>query len=152
MTTKNISIIAAVLLLGALSLYLNKDRFASEVIQISHRSVQPRGWLARGPAAKAPANPLVFLINRELRLTSVQVIPVSEAATNKYPHPIWSLLSDSNSIPLKEFVYGLNIRGMKPAVKGAAADPLEPGVSYRLLVEAGTVKVQHDFVPVPRTP
>jgi len=33
-------------------------------------------------------------------------------------------------------------------VKGATPDPLEPGVPYRLLVEAGPVKVAHDFVPV----
>ena len=33
----------------------------------------------------------------------------------------------------------------------ATADPLEPGVKYRLLIEAGSVTAQHDFVPVPRT-
>jgi hypothetical protein len=29
---------------------------------------------------------------------------------------------------------------------------LVPGVNYRLLIEAGGRKAQHDFVPVPLTP
>ena len=41
---------------------------------------------------------------------------------------------------------------MRPAVKGATPDPLEPGVKYRLLLQAGNLKAQDDFVPVPRTP
>jgi hypothetical protein len=34
---------------------------------------------------------------------------------------------------------------MHPAVKGARADPLEPGVSYRLLVTTKDQTAQHDF-------
>jgi len=151
MTKKNILIIALVIFLGGLSLYLNKDRFASEVIQISHRSIAPRPGMAREPAAKAPANPVVFLINKNLELTSVKVVLAGDAETNKYPHAIWSLVSDSNSIPVKEFIYGAPIKGMRPAFKGVGAEPLQPGVNYRLLVEAGSEKLEHAFVPVPRT-
>ena len=68
------------------------------------------------------------------------------------PHPIWELVSDSNSVPIAEYSYGLPIRGMHPAVKGATPDPLEPGVKYRLLIEAGTLRAEHDFIPAPRTP
>ena len=46
----------------------------------------------------------------------------------------------------------MNIRGMRPAVQGATADPLQPGVKYRLLVEAGGVKLEHDFTQAPPTP
>jgi hypothetical protein len=41
---------------------------------------------------------------------------------------------------------------MHPAVKGATPDPLEPGVKYRLVITAGKLKAEHDFVPVPCTP
>ena len=85
-------------------------------------------------------------------MTCVKVIPLSEIQTNKYPHPIWHLVSDSNSVPTKDFSYGASIAGMHPAVREALPDPLEPGVNYRLIVEAGLFKGQHDFIPVPRTP
>ena len=60
-------------------------------------------------------------------------------------------MSDSNSVPTKDFAYGAPIKGMHPAVKEATADPLEAGVPYRLVIEAGAVKVEHDFAPVPRS-
>ena len=83
---------------------------------------------------------------------SLKVIPLSDIQTNKYPHPIWQLVSDSNSVPVKDLVYGMRIQGMRPAVQGASADPLEPGVSYRLLIEANGLKAEHDFTPEERTP
>ena len=151
MTNKNISILALVVLLGGLSLYLNRDWFATEVIQISHRSISPRAWMTRGPAAKAPANPIIFLFNKNLRFTAVKVVVVSDAETNKFPHAIWNLIAASNSVPIKEFIYGAPIPGLKLAVKGVGAGQLEPGTDYRLLIEAGSEKAAHDFVPVPRT-
>jgi hypothetical protein len=151
MTKKNILIITLVLILGGLSLYFNTDWFSSEVIQVSHRSISPRGWMARGAALKTPANPVVFLINKNLKLTSVKVVVVSDAQTNKYPHAVWNLVSDSNSIPTKEFIYGAPIKGMRLAVQGVGADPLQPGLNYRLLIEADPGRFEHDFVPVPRT-
>jgi len=146
--------IALAVALGGLSLYLNKDWFAKDLIQITHRSRPVRaGFLSRKrPAADAAVNPIVFGFNHKLKLKSIQVIPVSEIETNKYPHPIWHLISDSNSVPTKTFVYAQPIRGMRPDVAGATADPLEPGTKYRLLVEANSFKGEHDFVPEPRTP
>jgi hypothetical protein len=96
-------------------------------------------------------NPIVFGFDRELRLTSLKVIPVSDIETNKYPHPIWHLITESNSVPIKDFGYGAHIRGMHSAVKGSEPEPLQPDVKYRLLIEAGPQKAAHDFVPVPRT-
>jgi len=146
MTKKNFLIVALALGLVGLSIYFNKDSFATDTIQVSHRSISPRG-----AATKAPANPVVFLINKKLKLTAVKVVIVSDAATNKYPHAIWNLVSDSNSIPVKEFFYGNAIRGMRLAMKGVGPEPLQPGLNYRLLIEAGSDKLEHDFVPVPRT-
>lgn len=144
MTKKNLFLVALALVLAGLSVYLNRDRFRSESIQIGERWSEPRGWMTRR-AQKPPSKILIFLLNRQLQLTSVKVIPVSDIQTNKFPHPIWELATPSNSVPVKDFVYGLPIRGMKPPVKGATADPLQPGVAYRLFVEAGSLKGEHDF-------
>jgi hypothetical protein len=154
MTRKHWLLIALAVALGGFSLYLNKDWFAKDHIQITHRSRPARaGFFSRKhPAADSAVNPIVFGFNRKLKLKSIQVIPVSEIETNKYPHPIWHLISDSNSVPTKTFVYAQHISGMRPSVQGATADPLEPGTKYRLLVEANSFKSEYDFVPDPRTP
>jgi hypothetical protein len=148
MSKKTLWLIVAVLLLGGLSLYLNRDRFQSDSIQIGHRTLPNRGRRGRN----TPATSLVFLIDRELKLTSVKVISLGDLATNRFPHPLWELTTDSNSVPIKNFSYGVNIRGMRPAVQGATADPLQPGVKYRLLVETGGVKLEHDFTQAPPAP
>ena len=150
MTKKNTYLIILVLFLGCLSLYLNRDRFGSEPIQISTRSVPPRDWMLRQDN-RPQVNSVIFLLTRQARLTSVKVVLDSEFATNKYPHAVWELVSDSRSAPVKDFIYGLNIKGMKPAVKGVTPEPLEPGVKYRVLAEAGSHKMECEFIPVPRT-
>jgi len=154
MSKKNWMLLALVLVLGGFSLYLNKDWFAGEDIQIFHRSRPMRGGSPRrrGDAPDAAINPITFGIDRKLKLTSLKVIPVSAMETNKYAQPIWHLVSESNSPAIKEFSYGAPIAGMHPAIKGATPDPLEPGSKYRLVIEAGAIKLQHDFVPVARTP
>lgn len=145
---------ALAVILGGLSLYLNKDWFAKDNIQISHRSRAVRSpWMRRGKRGDdSTVNPIVFLFDRSLRLRLVKVIPLSDIETNKFPQPIWYLISDSNSIPVKDLTYGIRIPGLRPAVKGTQAEPLEPGVKYRLFVEAGALKAQHDFEAEPRTP
>jgi hypothetical protein len=153
MTRKQWMFVALAVLLSGLSLYLNRDWFARDSIQISHRSMPPRpGFWGRRRPDDGAVNPVLFLFNRHVKLTSVKVVSVSDLETNKYPHAIWHLQSDSNSVPIQEFFYGLPIRGMRPAVTGIAAEPLQPGVNYRMLIEAGSQKAEHDFVPVPRAP
>ncbi len=157
MTGKQWALVALVVALGGISLYLNRDWFGSEDIQIHHRSrpahtTRP-AVVRRGRPQPPPAtDPVYFAFGRKLRLTALKVIPVREIETNKYPHPIWHLVSDSNSVPIAEWSYGVPIRGMRPAVKGATPDPLVPGTEYRLILEAGETKAEHDFTPVPRTP
>lgn len=149
MTRNNILLGTLLLLLGALCFYVYKDRIFPPPIQISHRFVEPRGAMLRR-AKNSTVDSVIFLIDRELKLKSVKVIAITDAATNKNPHALWELISDSNSVPVKQFVYGLNVRGMRPAVKGKGADPLQPGIAYRLLVASGSHKIEHDFTPVPR--
>ncbi len=147
-------LIALAVLLGGLSLYLNKDYFAKDNIQIYHRSRPVRGPFARRGGqypADSPINPLVFGFDHKLKLTELKIVPVSDIETNKYPQPVWHLVSDSNSVPVKAFMYGSRIAGMHPAIKGAVPEPLAPGVKYRLFVQAGPRKAQHDFTPDART-
>ena|SRR5688572_20663361 len=143
--TKIILVVFSIIALVAFSFYLNRDSFASETIQISHR-VSP--WL-KSPRTKRASDlgdPVTFTLSGYYRLTSLKVVFASEIETNKYAHPIWELKSESNSVPTSSFVYGSGIRGMHPAVKGARPDPLVPGVQYRLLVTTDKDKpAQHDF-------
>jgi hypothetical protein len=151
MTRKQWLLIALAVLLGGISLYLNQDWFAKENIQIFHRSRPLRGGIfRRGKAVNTQPTiePLFFSFDRKLKLTSLKVIPVQEIETNKYPKAVWDLVSDSNSVPVKDLMYGTPIKGMRPSVKGATPDPLEPGVKYRLFIEAGPRKAEHDFEPV----
>jgi hypothetical protein len=131
---------------GGLSLYLNRDSFAPQTIQISHR-VSP--WLKARRSGARRANdlgdPVVFTLSGYYRLTSVKVVLASEMDTNKYAHPLWSLVSESNSPPTSSFIYGGGIRGMHLAVKGARPDPLVPGTRYRLLIATSDKDAQHDF-------
>ncbi|HWH68277.1 MAG TPA: hypothetical protein VNT26_02790 [Candidatus Sulfotelmatobacter sp.] len=153
MTKKYWMLTALAVVLGGISLYLNQDWFAKENIQIIHRSMPPRpGFGGRRFQANAAVNPVLFGLEHNLKLTAVKVIPVCDIETNKYPHPIWHLVSDSNSVPIKSFFYGQPIAGMRPAVKGTTPEALQPDVNYRLLLEAGPRKSSHDFTPVPRTP
>jgi hypothetical protein len=133
--------------LGGLSFYLNRDSFAPDAIQISHR-VSP--WLKPGRPGAKRANdlgePVAFTLNGFYRLTSVKVVIASEIATNKYAHPVWHLISESNSVPVSVLTYGGGIRGLHSAVKGARPDPLVPGVDYRLLLTTDKDQQgQHDF-------
>jgi len=143
--TKIILVLLAVIALGGLSLYFNRDWFAPETIQISYR-VSP--WLRSNRTKRANdlGSPVIFTLSGYYRLTSLKVVLTSEIETNKYAHPVWELATGSNSVPTCSFVYGGGIRGMHPAVKGARPDPLIPGVNYRLLLTATRDKqAQHDF-------
>jgi len=147
LNAKTISVVVIILALCGFSFYLNKDAFKSNDIQISSR-VSP--WLMERRGARrsgnAPGNPVTFGFDTYHRFTSIKVVAVSDIETNKYPHKLWELDSTSNSVPTMTFIYGARIGGMKPAVKGGNAEPLEPGVMYRLLVKTSDKRqAQHDF-------
>lgn len=152
MTQKQWTLVAVAVVLAGLCLYVNRDWFTREGIQIYHRSSQRMPFFRRGRPDNSAVNPVFFGFSQKLKLTEVKVISVGELATNKYPHALWNLVSESNSVPTKGFAYGMFIPGMHPKVKGVPPDPLEPGVQYRLIVQAGSQKGEHDFAPTPRTP
>ena len=133
--------------LVGLSLYLNRDYFRAEGIQISHR-LSP--WMqARRPGARNPNDlgmPVTFTLNGYYKLTSVRVFESAKIETNKYAVPVWRIISDSNSVPTSSFNYGSYIKGMHPEAKGSRPEPLEPGITYRLLVVTDkNIEAHHDF-------
>jgi hypothetical protein len=153
MTRKVWMLTGLAVLLGGGSLYLNKDWFAKDNIHIYDRSRLPSVARFRPKTAdQSDICPIVFGFDRRLKLTQLKIVPLNDIATNKFPQPVWHLVSDSNSAPIKAFTYGMRIPGMRPAIKGAAPDPLLPGAKYRLFVEAGPQKANHDFTPLPRVP
>ena len=102
-------------------------------------------------AAGSPNTAIVtFGFDTRYQLTEIKVVRLSEWQTNHFAQPLWHLISDSNSVPVKTFPYGVALRGMKPAVAGMWPQPLEPNVTYRLFVSAGSVKGQHDFSAPPK--
>lgn len=147
MSKKNIILLTATFLaVAGFYFYLYRDSFRKPHIQIAH-TIRPKGWSRRRTAITEAeiANVIIFRLEHEYKLTSIKVIPVPELETNKYAHPVWELASDSNSVPIQAFTYGMRIRGMHTPVKGEQADSLAPNVPYRLFVEAGSLKGEHDF-------
>lgn len=154
MTKKQIALLVAVALAGGYLCFFT-DWFASEGIQITH-AVRPPSAAKRprpnAPNLGRPVSPVAFTLNRKCRLTELKVVNAAELATNKYAHPLWHLVAKSASAPTKGFVYGGFIRGMRPNVPNAEADPLEPNATYRLLLQAGDIRIEHDFsLPPART-
>ncbi|MFO1478236.1 MAG: hypothetical protein U1F98_16500 [Verrucomicrobiota bacterium] len=144
MSARNTALILIVLALAGLSVYLNLDRFRRDSIQIGHRFEHPRGALARrfGPTN---TNVLIFILNAAVPLKSVRVIADRPGEKTSDAHTLWELLSDSNSVPVKDVVYGRMIPGMRAGATGKTAEPLEPGVKYKLLLTSGSRKAEHEF-------
>jgi hypothetical protein len=147
MNKTTLQITAILLIVAGCYYYLFKDSFRKPNIQIIH-TIRPKAIALRrapnAPDAEVP-HAITFGMDREYKLTEVKVVPLSDLETNKYAHAIWDMVSKSNSYPTRGFTYGVNIRGMQPAVDGAKPDPLQPEVVYRLFVQAGSLKGEHDF-------
>ncbi len=146
MSKKNIALVAVLVVLGAIYIFNFTNLFREPKIEITSR-VRPQVNNRRGRNGQAPAvgNSISFLLNNKYELTSVKVVEEGDAKTNKYPHALWHLITNSNSVPTKAIFYGVPVQGMKPEFAKTQAEPLEPNVSYRLLVEAGNLKGQISF-------
>ena len=121
--------------LAALYIYLFTDWLRPPHIQIL---LQNRRALPGSTAASGAY--LLFTLDGKYRLTDVKVTSLAALATNKLALPVWHLVSETNSRPVKGFVYGQQIPGMQPAKSRPAADELLPDTAYRLDVEAGRAK------------
>ncbi len=145
MAQKPLLAITLLVVIGGLFIYVNRDWFHRRPIQISHRLYRFAG---RFDAADT-STPVMFEFDRRLKLTSIKIVALADTLTNRFPHPLWHMITSSNSVPTKGFVYGMDVPGMRSAVDGSSADPLDPRQTYRLLLEAGSVKAQHDFTLAP---
>ena len=141
MTKKNIFLLSVVVVLTGLYVVYFTDWFRPKFIRIEHsvRSLPAPGSRARS------INNVTFSLHKDYRLTSLKVVPAAEFQTNAYVRPLWNLVSEKGSSPVNGFAYGFPVPGMTPAVANADPDPLQPGVEYRLLLEARSTKGEHDF-------
>ena len=117
--------------------------FKLEPIRIFHLT-RPTNFAMR-TRRDASAPPITFGLEGSYKLTEIKAVPLAEWQTNQNARPVWHLVSDSNSVPVKFFVYGQRIRGMKPAEPRAQPQPLQTNIAYRLFVTAGKARGQHDF-------
>jgi hypothetical protein len=148
MARKNVVLTTLIALaIAALLFYEYRDVFISRPIQISHTFRMRMIMARRLPANFTGTLPLVptFTLGKEYRLTSVKLIRLDELKTKGFAHPLWELVADSKSYPIRIFLYGRGIPGMHPKVEDMQPDPLETNVTYRLMVAAGRLKGQHDF-------
>jgi anti-sigma-K factor RskA len=130
----------AVVLVAAYAVFFT-DWFQPQTVRIFHTSRNLRPRRAQG----AGMTSLIFGLNAQFKLTEIKVVPLAAYQTNQNTLPLWHLVSNSNSVPVKMFFYGQSIRGLKPAVPGTRPQPLTNNVAYRLLVSAGKIKGEHDF-------
>jgi hypothetical protein len=140
MTRRTVVLLCLAAGVAASYVWLFTDWFASPRIQIY---VSPRA--PRAAQSRIEAYPISFALDGKYELTSVKVVELAAYSTNKQTVPIWHLVAGSNSVPCKGFMYGARIPGMKPASPQSRPKPLRPGVTYRLLVQAGRAKGEIDF-------
>lgn len=141
MTKKSLLLILLAIGLAVVYAVWFSDWFKPKHLEVFHTDRAVHARPARGNALRN----LIFGVRPVSRLTEIKVVPVAALATNQHALAVWHLVSDSNSVPVKTFFYGEQIRGLHPAISGIQAEALEPNVTYRMFVTAGHVKGQHDF-------
>jgi len=134
-------LLSAAAVLAAIFIIFFTNWFQPKTIKVFHSNRNLRPRLAQGTSAPN----LIFGLNHSLRLTAIKVVPLAEYQTNEHVFPLWHLISESNSAPVRFFFYDQHIRGLKPAVPGNRAKPLATNVTYRIIVEAGKITGEHDF-------
>lgn len=144
-TRKELLLVAFVAVLVGVYVCFFTDWFKPKTIHIEH-NVRPMG--GRGPR---PVYVVSFALDREYKLTSVKVVAANDA-TNAAGFALWHVATDAKSPTTKGFIYGGDIPGLKPFVSGSQPAPLEPNIVYRLVVEAGRIKGEHDFSIAAGTP
>jgi len=143
---RTLLIVLVALVVTGLYAFVYRDVFRPNEIEITHRvAVGPpvRGLSRTNQSIKVTQ--LVFGLDRKCELTEIKIINVAAQESGTNTAPLWHVISDSNSIPVKVFAYGDPIRGLRPVVKKSRPLPLEPNVTYRLVLRAGRATGQLDF-------
>ncbi len=137
--------IAVLVALAGIYVFYFTDWFKPKIIHISHISRAVRGRAGNNAATRSETIPVTFSFDRQCKPTEIMVVELAAWQTNQNVLPVWHLIAATNAAPIKLFVYGQRVRGLKPQVPGTHAEPLKPEVTYRLFVTAGSAKGQHDF-------
>lgn len=145
MTKKNWLMMIVLIVLAGVYVFYFTDWFKPKIIHISHTSRDFRSRFGNNTGVNPAMVPIIFSLEPQCKPTEIKVVLLAEWQTNQNTLPVWHLIASSNSAPVKIFAYGQRIRGLKPEVPGARAEPLQPNVTYRLFVTAGSAKGQHDF-------
>jgi hypothetical protein len=149
MTKKDWFHLFILLVLATVYLVWFTDWFKPKIIHIASISRASPFRRPRANGAEPAAIPPYFMLNPACKLTDLKVVRLSEWQTNHDAPPVWHLISISNSVPINKFPYGLNIRGMQPAILGTHAQALEPNVTYHMILKAGSARGEHDFETKP---
>jgi hypothetical protein len=137
MNKKNFILIGLVLVLAVIYAIHFTNWFRTETMSI---------LCAERPARNgAAATRLFFSLGDDYELTEVKVVPLAALQADKHAQPVWHLVGDPSSDLVNTISYGQNIGGMTAAVEGSRAEPLQPGVTYRIFVTAGKIRGEHDF-------
>ena len=141
MTKKNWLYLAVLLVLATAYVIFFTDWFKPQRVQIFH-TVRELHFRRR---SNDHTPTLLFGLSRQLKVTDIKVVSLADYEKNPNILPVWHLVSDSNSVPVHDFAYGQNIRGMKAAVRGSEPGELDTNLVYRIFVVAGKVTGQEDF-------
>ena len=93
--------VAGVMAVIGLYVYIYRDWFRPAEMQIYDRISAGRPMRGNARTNQINISVVAFGFDRAYLLTDVKVMSIAELATNKYAHPLWHLVSDSNSIPVK---------------------------------------------------
>ena len=132
-------------LLGVAYVVWFTDLFKKEGIQIITQMRPMRSTRPQRNTGAEPVYPVSFTFNGKYLFTSVKVVGADDLATNKYPVALLHYISDSNSVPTKFWLYGHEIKGMRPAIARAKPEQLQPDVKYVLLLETDRLKARTNF-------
>jgi len=145
MRKKNWLMLIVLLVLAGVYLFYFPDWFKPKIIHITSTS-RAALWRAGNRNATGPVTvPVTFSLTPQCKLAEITVVSLAAWQTNQNTLPLWHLVADTNAAPIKMFNYGQRLRGLKPQVPGTHAEPLQPDVTYRLFVTAGSAKGQHDL-------
>ena len=148
MEKRTLTLGAAAAVLAALYIAYFTDWFRRETIQVM---CQPRKIAQRVDAKRnletVPVFPMVFGFLSKYEFSSVKVCKTEELRRERFPTPVWHIIAETSSPPIKAIVYGVAPPGMRPVVEDSQPEALSPGVSYTVQVEAGSIKGEASFTP-----
>jgi hypothetical protein len=140
MDKKNTLLVIALLALVSIYVVFFTDWFKPRVINLFYTTRPIEHFRARRDLPY-----ILFGLEGRYRLTEIKIVSVDDLQKHPGAPPVWHLISDSNSVPIKMFTYGEHIHGMRPKFGGAEPQDLQTNETYRLFVTAGGAHGQMDF-------